>query len=181
MKGYIRVNQGKPKRMIKLAYDTSHDRASYIVTDVESEGGVDYQHEVIAEHRGLFFFPPDNIDTTGKHLYICGTDLDVVIKTEKIRERLYKCTYESGREFMSMFSHGRLHPPRVREIRSHVFTVPEVFLVGDGTCVICRLPISKDQLESLECGHHFHANCLTGSVKFSFDDICCPLCWRRSL
>ena len=179
VKGHVRVNRGKPEKMLKLAFDSSsHSRVCYHVTDEETHGGVDYQHTVADERRGMFFFPTDGM--TGKHLYISGNDLDVVLRVKKTREGQYKCLYESGRELWCSSPFGRIHAPRVREIRSNIFTLPEVYLVGDGSCVMCKLPVSEDKLETLECGHHFHANCLTGSVRFSFDDICCPLCWRRS-
>lgn len=182
-KGYIRVNRGKPQKMLKLAFDTSYNRMCYRVTDMESQGCRDYQHNVIEERTGVFFFPTDDIGSMiDKTLYILGSDCDVLVKVENTDDRrCYKCFYASGLECLSPFPTGRLHPPRIRKIQSDTFTLPEVYIVGDGNCVICKRPISEDQLESLECGHHFHANCLVGSIKFSYDDICCPHCWRRSV
>ena len=55
-----------------------------------------------------------------------------------------------------------------------------LFIKGDEDCAICIENISPEQLEVLECGHHFHSNCIMSCFPIIGQKIKCPICRQFS-
>jgi hypothetical protein len=173
---WVRTPFGEHTKLLKLNFDPSQaPRSYYYLTDTEY--GIDYQHTVRGP-IGEFFFPCDK--AIGKTLYMVGIQCDQVVKSEKEENgHSYMVTYQSGHTQRMPFSVYR--PRKINRIESDRFELKEELLLkGDADCAICIESIHPQQLEVLECGHHFHSKCLTNCPSFSYEGVQCPVCRQFS-